>query len=394
MAETWRVNSYGYPNPFGGPKAVNAWVIAMSFSDHGSYRALKQHWESQPRPLPSHAVESWKAAFEQFGILYVLTGDDEIHITPGGKQLRQAAANDDSHEFAWVGINLLLRYPLRGKAGRRSRGKRYEESDLLPYWLVLAMVQELGGQLWHSEFFRILANAFTRSDAERALETIRKLREGQIQIEQYPDPSNGRTGAIYNALNQVMVQVGLNHMIVTSSREDSPYMEAGEKENRWYIKDEYHDLVNLALGPAPSIAANCTPKLHSLGRMPAAPDYLDDEQAYWDYVGAAVPSFNAASAVPAEAVPTIEQGGETVYLLTQGQHFDRIDPKHIQGPVQALCMLVVDDRVIVSYDLESTYKVEDKQLVPGGRVQVRLRQARPVIDKAYVLSLFSGRSRV
>src|SRR6266849_2002543 len=87
----WRVNSYGYPNPFSQEsKSQEAWFTFKTFCDHENapYSSLKAFWESKsaPRKLDSHAVESWKATFEEFGLLYVISRSNKVIVTPAGKQ--------------------------------------------------------------------------------------------------------------------------------------------------------------------------------------------------------------------------------------------------------------------------------------------------------------------
>ena len=111
-----------------------------------SYKTVKENWSNDSaRPIKSSGVESWKAAFEEFGLLYVLSGTDQIVVTPGGKQLIKAYEDSDRREFAWVGLNLLLRYPLRGKTERQSYGSEFDNSDLLLYWFIFAALIELEG---------------------------------------------------------------------------------------------------------------------------------------------------------------------------------------------------------------------------------------------------------
>src|ERR1044071_3433886 len=133
-SDFWRVNSYGYPNPFSSSqKAVQAWETFLSFFDFASYGKLKEFWESGAagRLLDSHAVESWKATFEEFGLLYVLSRSDEIQITPAGLQFREAAEARNQDEFGWIGLSLLLRYPLHGPP--RARRGRQRDANLLLY---------------------------------------------------------------------------------------------------------------------------------------------------------------------------------------------------------------------------------------------------------------------
>src|SRR6266567_407276 len=85
----WRVNSYGYPNPFNpDTKSQEAWATFCSFFSHdnAAYTSLKAFWASSkaPRKLDGHAVESWKATFEEFGLLYVISRSNTITITPAG----------------------------------------------------------------------------------------------------------------------------------------------------------------------------------------------------------------------------------------------------------------------------------------------------------------------
>ena len=89
----WRVNSYGYPCFFSDhEKSQEAWATLLTFFDFTDYEALKASWSKPgaPRQLSPHAVESWKATFEEFGILFVESRSNRITITPAGIQLREA----------------------------------------------------------------------------------------------------------------------------------------------------------------------------------------------------------------------------------------------------------------------------------------------------------------
>ncbi len=393
---TWSVNSYGYPNPFqtsgSGPTATRArgaWEMFESFTQRPGYASVKAYWENHPsRPVKPHGVESWKATFEEFGLLYVLSGSDNAVITPGGRQLLAAVSAGDEREFAWIALNLLLRYPLRGEPRRRSRGDDFDKSDLLLYWYLHASLIELDG-FWQQELFRILAYVFRRSEAPAAVDLVRQIRAGRADITQYPDPSGGRSGGVYNALNQVLIHGSLNHMLFTSSKEDSQYLH-GARENWWYVREEFRDLIELALGgQVQPLPAGCATQASLVQRMPSA-SIPPDEQAYFDYVGAQVtPLVEARARAQAAAAPMVDYGGDVVFLLSEGQHFRRVDDQHINGPLQALCVLADGRRVIVSDDLERTFMVEHKELT-GDRVVVRLRPARPITDREYVVGLLGG----
>src|ERR1700730_9074622 len=102
----WRVNSYGYPNPFNSdPNSQAAWGMFRSFCDHDNapYASLKAFWDSSaaPRKVSSNSVESRKAAFEEFGLVYVISGSNTVKITPAGKQFLEAAERRNEQDFVW-----------------------------------------------------------------------------------------------------------------------------------------------------------------------------------------------------------------------------------------------------------------------------------------------------
>jgi hypothetical protein len=360
-----------------------------SFVDYVGYGSVKTYWDSNsPRRVKPHTVESWKAAFEEFGLVYVLTASDAVSITPGGQQLVAAADAGDEREFAWIALNLILRYPARGEPGRGAHGVEFDQSDLLLYWFLHAALVELDG-FWHHELFRVLAHVFRRADAQTAVDLVRQLRSGLADINHHADSSGGQSGGVYNSLNQVLVHGSLNHMLFTRSRQDSHYF-PGTKENWWHLRDEFRDLIELALGgQGPPLPAGCATQASMIQRMPGAPSHAD-EQRYFDYMGAAVtPLAEAQASAAANSAPVADVGGLTVFVLSEGVHFTRLEANRIVGPVHALCVLAEERRVIVSDDLERTYMVEHKELT-GTEVVVRLRGARPIIDSDYVSSLFGG----
>src|SRR5579885_3166965 len=173
----WRVNSYGYPNPFVQErKAKEAWVTLKSFyeRDYGAYTSLKEFWEShRPRKLDSHAVESWKATFEEFGLLYVISRSNKITITPAGKQFYEAAVQEHEEDFVWIGLNLLLRYPLQGPPRGRHKSPAHGTSDLLPYRFLYSAMRDLGDYFWWTELERVFCRVFATSEAKPAVEAVR-----------------------------------------------------------------------------------------------------------------------------------------------------------------------------------------------------------------------------
>jgi hypothetical protein len=379
MIETWRVNSYGYPNPFqDNANSRQAWDTFVSFAEHTSYREVKDFWFNSSRNLKPSGVESWKSAFEQFGQLYVLKRSDDIVITPGGFQQIRSAETDDLEEFCWVGTNLLLRYPLSGKPGRRSRGAKHDSSDLLPYWYLLACMLDNEG-LWQSEFYHI-ATAFSVADAREKSAFIPVVRGDPSRSNELANFNEEIGDAVYNALNQVLVQGGLNHCLFSSERLDSPY---GRRENWWHIESEHRKLLEAAVGG--QISTGCAAISGFVDRMPSARPPLD-ELGYFEYMGAEVaPRRQPTMTGPVLRSTTID--GEYVPLLRSGEDFVRIDVRWIEGKVSSLCTLAPGMRVIFDDDLTRTYIVENKSLT-GVDVKVELRPAKKIANPKHVAKRF------
>lgn len=385
--DTWRPNSYGYPNPFQDDpryreKAAHAWDMFTSFAERTSYREVKEFWdENSQRRVRPHAVESWKATFEELGLLYVLQRDDNIVVTPGGQQQLNAVAGGNLEQFCWVGVNLLLRYPLSHVPERRSRGPKFAASDLLPYWYLFACLLDYGG-LWQSEYYH-LATAFTVAEARQRAALIPAVRSDPERCHELFNFNEALTDDVYNALNQGMVHASLNHVVFSSQRAQSPY---GRYENRWYVKDAHLDLLQAALGgTAGTLPTGCADVSNFVDRMPVAAPPIE-EQAYFEYLGAAVQS-RGESPKPGNLLRSITIGDEYVPLLKAGEDFVRTETNIISGKIASLCILAPGMRVICSDDLTKSYMVTNKQL-SGADVSVWLRPARKITDPQYVAQRF------
>jgi hypothetical protein len=375
----WRVNSYGYPNPFGPTNAIEAWQTFESFATNHSYEALKKYWSSGngPRVLDQHTVESWKATFEEFGLLYVLSREDDVVITPGGNQIIKAVAAKDQKEFVRLTFNLLLRYPLKGPP-RRGRGEPFDSSDLLLYRALYAAILDLEGYLLWTELERVLCYCFSRAAVRSAVDLIAALRLNPTEISKYDLPSESR-GAFYNSLNQVMVHASLYYTVVDNVNVSSPY--TGTHERRHSLIGEWLPIVSEGLG-GETMPSECNGTF--LSRLPSAPGFSTEEQ-YFAYIGAEVPPSNSLP-----GVKTVELGSDIVAVLQIGVHCSRTS-SGIQGPAAVCCGLSEGQRVIVTDDFNWTWIVEGKSLGSApGTVSVRLRRARPIVDASPVLKLLGA----
>jgi len=378
----WRVNSYGYPNPFvEESKSQEAWVTFKTFCDHdnGEYASVKSFWESNraPRKLDSHAVESWKATFEEFGLLYVISRSNKVIITPAGKQFYEAAAREHEDDLVWIGLNLLLRYPLRGPPRARSKSAAHEESNLLLYRFLYSAMRDLGDYFWWTELEHIFCRVFATSEAKAAVEAVRQIRQDPSRLAAFPLPVDKRKGGFYNSLNQVAVHAGMNHLVLIQDDESDHYG-ANESRRRHFINRKYLSMVSVALGDSVS-PSECAGSALYVDRLATAPSF-DDEQSYFDYLGAAVSTF--ASATTAAAPQTITLAGDTVFVLKLSEHFEAVATsaleRSIRGKTYILCRIARNHRVILSSDKMWTYLVTGKDVVDSETVQLSLRRARPI----------------
>ena len=394
IKDFWRVNGYGYPNPFNpDPKSQEAWATFQSFyhKDQGSYDSLKTFWGSHkaPRRLDRHAVESWKAAFEEFGLLYVISRSNTITITPAGKQFHDAAEQQNEQDFVWIGLNLLFRYPMQGPPRGRRKNPAHRDANILPYRFLHSAMRDLGDYFWWTELERILCRVFSTSAARPAIDAVRHLRANPSKLEEYPLPADKRHGAFYNSLNQVANHAGMNHFVLEQDNESEHYG-PNESKRRHFIKRDYLSMVSVALGD-PTSLTNCGVSAMYVDRLPTAPA-LTDEQAYFDYLGAAVPSLKAARAT---ATPkSVALGGDIVFVLKSGEHFESVSADNrervVQGKTLTLCRVARNHRVILSTDVNWTYLVVGKELAGPTTVRLSLRRARPITNMEPIETLFGG----
>lgn len=378
----WRVNSYGYPCFFSdNEKSQEAWTTLLTFFDYTDYEALKSYWSSPgaPRQLSPHAVESWKATFEEFGILFVESRSNRITITPAGIQLREAAERDDREEFAWIGLNLLLRYPLRGP--RRPKSDAHKQSDLLLYRFWYAALLDLEGYVWWSELERILCRVFSTDEATDAIEDIRTLRGHPELISQVHMPVNQRHGGFYNSLNQVAVHAGMNHLLLGSEELECPYG-ITEPKRRQFVRKDWSGMIRKALSNSGS-SEQCATGGLAIARLAAAPKF-EGEGDYFDYLGAPV---TLMSAHVVSSLSSVVLQGEKVFFLSESENYQRLDEQNIAGSVASLCQLARGQRIILSHDDRWTYMVEAKELINASAVRVRLRRARPISNIEVIRTL-------
>jgi len=389
MTNYWRVASYGYPNPFGDKNSIRSWEIFKSFVEHDSYGAVKGHWASRDvaERLSSNSVESRKASLEEFGLLYVLSHTDKVVITPGGRQLLEAAEKDDVTRFAWVGINLLMRFPLNGPP--RSTNTSNTSSDFPIYNFMYSALCELGNYVWFEELLRVLGTVTSLDEARDAVNLVRDLRTGSKTFDTFA-PMPSLKGAFYNSMNQVLNHLGLAGLLLFSTREEPPYNR--DFPRRDAVHANYREMVRLAIGERAETLPDddCSMPDQFIGRIPVVP-HFDTEQDYFAYLGAAVPDMEQAKSSVEQRLPQVLFGQENVSVLTEAVHYIRGE-NSIVGEVATLCRISRGQRLVLSHDSEWTYKVRDKQRTSGGQITVELARSKPISNAATILPLFEERT--
>ena len=359
-------------------------LFFLTFFDYTAYDDLKDWWDSGQgeRQLNPSALESWKATFEEVGLLYVISRSNTITITPSGKALKEFADSNDINGFVWTGINLLIRYPLRGP--RRARSELHGSSDLFLYRFIYSAIIELDNYLWWSELERILCRVFSTDLAQNVISDIRLLRNNPDKIRDLSLPASQRKGAFYNSLNQVSNHASMNHLIFETIREHTPYKDylAGEPDKKIVIRNEWLPLLKKAL-IADKPEALCTSGGSYMGTLPKFQGF-DSEEDYFNFLGAPVLEYQSSSTTP---LGSINLNGEQVIHLVEGKNYSSFSGLSITGPQSSLCQLSRQQRVILNSDQRWSYLVTDKKVVSPSEVTIQLSRARPITNYNQILKL-------
>jgi hypothetical protein len=365
----WKVNGYGYPNPFSGStNAKQAWDTYELFLNSATYDHVKEEFSKNGRN--SSGIESWKATFEEYGMLYVISRSDEITITPVGEQMQAAVANSDYEQFVWVGLNALLRYPLKGPPRPKPKGgDEQRNSNLLPYAFLMAALLDLD-YLWRAELDHVLCRVFTVESAIQAINDIKDLRAGRKQLSDFPIEENTKKGDFYNQINQVVFHLSMGFGLLNKDDQEA-YLQGNSHNYKYSINPVWRDLIEKALGGA-ALPGGCFVARSFVSRMPSSLDF-SSEQEYFDYLGSGVGPSSTTQA----SFSTASLGGTLVPVLIEGKDYNLLDPITIRGTVEQFCQISVGQRVIVSHNTKRTFNVENKGR-DSSHIILTLRPAKPL----------------
>lgn len=199
MSFVWRTSFVGYPNFFVDAGASGELAdVFIKFAD-AAERGVSYSDAKSLIGVSSHQAETKKAAFQEYGLLYVLPGSDKLAVTPLGKQVRALAKQGfdrDSRRLLLVALARgLARYqftnpmPVGGRAALA-----LDPIDLRPYLAAYYLLHELDGVLTKSELRGCVFGVQSMAELAGVAERIRGRRaSGQP----FPDldglPSDPRT---------------------------------------------------------------------------------------------------------------------------------------------------------------------------------------------------------
>lgn len=163
-----------------------------------------------------------------------------------------------------------------------------------------------------------------------------------------------------------------------------------ESRRRHFIRHEWLPTITKALGDS-TPSSQCEVSANYVDRLPAAPSF-SNEEAYFEYLGAVVPSAAAMEAREAPANYII--AGDTVFILKHGEHFELISGPGgetvIEGSPLTFCRIATNHRVVLSVDLAWTYIVTNKDLTGSHSIRLTLRRARPISNVEPIQMIIGG----
>jgi hypothetical protein len=232
MPFIWFTSAIGYPEFYDG--SPNGLALGEAFKTFAEAAKNRLTYEEAKGLFDQseHQVETKKAAFQEFGLLYVVPRSNRVSLTPLGAQVAQliSEAPDDKRNRWQVAVALaygLSRYqfnnplPVGGNKGRA----RAESSDLRPYLVAFYMLHRLNGVLTSTELFGGLFGVQNGDEVEAMIKTILRARSRKAPLPPLPDlPANPRTQE--NLKIYLMSHLGLGSQILTRFEDESLYGEA------------------------------------------------------------------------------------------------------------------------------------------------------------------------
>lgn len=181
----WFTSSIGFPDFFStNGKSRELADFFLKFADAADAGRTYKEAKALFGDLDPAQVETKKAAFQEFGLLYVFPRSNQISLTPAGRQLRAILATPTTRAMRRKMVLELLcaclcRYQFSNPlpvGGHRYRD-RTDSTDVLPYAAFYRIILTLDGYVTESELRQVVFGIRTMSQVSEAIQHIQRTRE-------------------------------------------------------------------------------------------------------------------------------------------------------------------------------------------------------------------------
>ncbi len=322
MPFCWFTSSIGYPDFFA--TSGNPAELAQSFLELGhaaksglSYEKSKKLFEE----LNPHQVETKKAAFQEFGLLYVVPRSDVLSLTPLGEQVLSFCSKNRRSKVAQKDLLVALiwglsRYqfsnPLPVGGNSADYRARAASTDVRPYLAGYWLLHRLNGILTASELRGAVFALKHMRDLPAAAKTIARARENRQMLSPHPGMPE-RHGTAENLKIYFMAHLGAANHVVRAQSRDIVY-----KAN-----DQVYELTRIGRDVTQLILNNQWPNWKSAQiTPPVAVRFQTVDEYFQRGVGAACPKEliaedSASGDYEVEKIFEAEVGADAAELLKE-----------------------------------------------------------------------------
>lgn len=282
MSFCWFTSFIGYPNFF--KKYGHPYELSQSFLKLARAAITEKTYSEAKALFPEldHAqVETKKAAFQEFGLLYVIPRSNTLTLTPVGKQVYEACLSSESRDknrrFVLLALSrALARYqfnnplPVGGNRGL----ERAQSTDVLPYLSSYYLLLKLNGLITVSELRGAIFGLQHMSSIHELEDAIRERRKSRIAFKDLSSmPSN--KGTADNLKIYFISHLSLDGEIIKTTT--AKYYE--NEEQTFELTELGHEIVISVLDELwPKWKRNTSP-------IPRAKKYADINDYFFNGIG-------------------------------------------------------------------------------------------------------------
>jgi len=278
----WFTSFIGYPNFFknqgrGYELAVSFLKLAQASLSGKSYTEAKGLFPD----LDPAQVETKKAAFQEFGLLYVVPRSDTITLTPIGRQIydwcSDSVAREDSRREILLALSrALTRYQFSNPlpVGGTRYLERARSSDVLPYLACYYLMLKLDGLITINELRGAIFDLQSMAELRNLEQNIKVHRQSNTLFSDLPTlPSN--RGTANNLKIYFMSHLSLDGEII----KDTAVNLHGQQEQAYVITQLGYEIIESVLNEQwPDWQNNSS-------TIPQAKEYRDYNSYFFDGVG-------------------------------------------------------------------------------------------------------------